>query len=37
VHLLRDAADSGDGVSANINYCSVQLKHFQNQFIVATR
>jgi len=37
VRLLRDAADSGDGVSANINYCSVQLKHFQNQFIVATR
>jgi len=35
--LLRDAANSVDGVSANIRICSVQANHFQNQFILAKR
>ena len=37
VELLRDAANSADGVSAKINYCHVQKRHFQNQYIVASR
>jgi hypothetical protein len=35
--LLRDAANSADGVTANIRICSVQANHFQNQFILAKR
>lgn len=37
VNLLRDAANSIDGVEAKIYHSSVQKHHFQNQFIVATR
>mmetsp|Transcript_11034 Transcript_11034/g.16901 ORF Transcript_11034/g.16901 Transcript_11034/m.16901 type:complete len:320 (-) Transcript_11034:91-1050(-) len=37
VGLLCDAANSETGVNANINLTTVQVNHFQNQYIVATR
>lgn len=36
--LLCDAVDvSQEGVSAEVHHCSVQQKHFQNDYIVASR
>ena len=36
--LLCDAVDtSQEGVTAEVHHCSVQQKHFQNDYIVAAR
>ena len=36
--LLCDAVDtSQEGVTAEVHHCSVQQKHFQNDYIVAVR